>query len=133
MNMADIWAYCSVAEREPDHLMLKYKWYYGGLRVIGLHTMQDIENAFSEYPYRVREQLKLISWAHMYEYLWELVNTASHWLDPPGKPSEMQYYTALAKQTGALPEDYQGPYKLMYPTNDTKNSLPDPCTSSAVS
>jgi hypothetical protein len=45
-----------------------------------------IEDAFSEYPYRVREQLKLISWARLYEHLWELARTASHWIDPGSYP-----------------------------------------------
>jgi hypothetical protein len=61
MTVADIWAYCPVTEREEYSLMPKYKWYYGSLRVMGVQSMREIEDAFSEYPYRVREQLKVIS------------------------------------------------------------------------
>jgi hypothetical protein len=82
MTVAGIWAYCPVAEREGYSLMPNYKWYYGGLRVTGVQIMRRIEDAFPEYPYRVREQLKLISWARLYEHLWKLARTASHWIDP---------------------------------------------------
>jgi hypothetical protein len=86
MTVADIWAYCPVAEREGYSLMSNYKWYYGGLRVTGVQIMRKIEDAFSEYPYRVCEQLKLISWARLYEHLWKLARTASHWIDPGSYP-----------------------------------------------
>jgi hypothetical protein len=80
MSVADIWAHCLVDERETNNTMPSYKWYAGGLRVIGLQIIEGIERAFSEYPYRVREQLKVISWADLYDYLWDLANTASYWL-----------------------------------------------------
>jgi hypothetical protein len=61
MNVADIWAYCPVPEREPESLMPNYKWYFGGLRSIGIYIMRDIQDAFSTYPTRVREQLKIMN------------------------------------------------------------------------
>jgi hypothetical protein len=80
MSVADIWAHCPVDERETNSTMPSYKWYAGGLQMIGLQIMKEIESAFSEYPHRVREQLKVISWADLYCYLWDLANTASYWL-----------------------------------------------------
>lgn len=77
LTMVNIWHCCFQTRVEGVETPLPYEWCVASYDKMWYQFKKELQNPFSDYPYKVREQLQKMSYMRVFEECWKWVKLAA--------------------------------------------------------